>query len=388
MMVTSMKLAPFLVDTIGVTTEDGKLLIIDLSEGAIKANFQGYHIGTVTGLSFSPVSKVFLCSCGLDGKAVFYDIEKKKLVTSIETNAPLTSVSFHHDGAQLLLGDADGRILLYNIRETSSPKFILSGNKGRINCIVVNKVNTRHLSSSGINNQSVSNKQSNINNKSDLNLTGSLNSANHYQGNQSMKINENTNAKTRIKTIPTSDNNNSKALKQSELSSNRNTLNDNKQNEINPPFQLYDKHLNNSSGNIAKRGSFFNKSQKAISSFPDNNNVTENQLLSNNNINNFHPKHSTKETKNNFGSLRDISSNINPEVREYIDTTIENHMNNFKHFVHEAINTLHVDMIRQFQIHQTEMINAIRECSNLNAEMSQEIERLKKENESLKSKFF
>ena len=63
-------------------------------------------------------------------------------------------------------------------------------------------------------------------------------------------------------------------------------------------------------------------------------------------------------------------------------------MNNFKQFVHEAINTLHVDMIRQFQIHQTEMINAIRECSNLNAEMSQEIERLKKENESLKSKFF
>ncbi len=79
---------------------------------------------------------------------------------------------------------------------------------------------------------------------------------------------------------------------------------------------------------------------------------------------------------------------IDPDIKRYIRTCIENETNQIKQFIHEEINTLHVDIIRQFEIQQRDMMESIREFSMLNTKMTQEIERLKKENEELKSKYF
>ena len=83
-----------------------------------------------------------------------------------------------------------------------------------------------------------------------------------------------------------------------------------------------------------------------------------------------------------------IGDNLDPDVKKYIKTCIENETNQLKQFIHEEINTLHVDLIRQFEIQQAEMMNSIKEFSMMNTKMTQEIERLKKENENLKSKYF
>lgn len=46
------------------------------------------HTGTVTGIAFSPVNELLLCSAGLDCRALFYDVQTKKLVKSVTCEAP------------------------------------------------------------------------------------------------------------------------------------------------------------------------------------------------------------------------------------------------------------------------------------------------------------
>jgi WD40 repeat protein len=46
------------------------------------------HTGTITGVVFSPVNELLLCSAGLDGRVLFYDVQAKKLVKSVTCESP------------------------------------------------------------------------------------------------------------------------------------------------------------------------------------------------------------------------------------------------------------------------------------------------------------
>jgi protein NEDD1 len=79
---------------------------------------------------------------------------------------------------------------------------------------------------------------------------------------------------------------------------------------------------------------------------------------------------------------------LNPSIQNYIDNRIEDEINKLKIFIHEEINTLHVDLIKQFEIQQNQMMEILRNNSLLNSKMAIEIEKLKRENENLKSQYF
>ena len=95
--------------------------------------------------------------------------------------------------------------------------------------------------------------------------------------------------------------------------------------------------------------------------------------------------------KNNI-NLNDNNMNqnqeIDPNIQNFIRNCVQEESNKLKLFIHEEINILHVDLIKQFEIQQNQMMQTIRNFSLMNSKMAVEIEKLKRENDNLKSQYF
>jgi len=90
---------------------------------------------------------------------------------------------------------------------------------------------------------------------------------------------------------------------------------------------------------------------------------------------------------NKLGYKKNLNINNNKEneidinIKNYIDEQAEK----IKEFVHEEINNLHVDLIRQFEIQNSQNLKMMQEFSLLNKQLYQEIVKLKNENNILKN---
>ena len=85
--------------------------------------------------------------------------------------------------------------------------------------------------------------------------------------------------------------------------------------------------------------------------------------------------------KKNLNINDDKENEIDKNIKNYIDEQAEK----IKEFVHEEINNLHVDLIRQFEIQNSQNLKMMQEFSLLNKQLYQEILKLKNENNILKN---
>ncbi len=69
------------------------------------------HKSPATGLSFSPLNELLLVTCGLDKRILFHDLKSHKMVKSLPTDLPLTSIAFG-DNNTVIAGTSQGRLLL------------------------------------------------------------------------------------------------------------------------------------------------------------------------------------------------------------------------------------------------------------------------------------
>ena len=118
----------------------------------------------------------------------------------------------------------------------------------------------------------------------------------------------------------------------------------------------------------------------------DNNlNSSNNSISVKNNIpvnNNSYYNNMTKlGYKKNLNINDDKENEIDKNIKNYIDEQAEK----IKEFVHEEINNLHVDLIRQFEIQNSQNLKMMQEFSLLNKQLYQEILKLKNENNILKN---
>ena len=118
----------------------------------------------------------------------------------------------------------------------------------------------------------------------------------------------------------------------------------------------------------------------------DNNlNSSNNSISVKNNIpvnNNSYYNNKTKlGYKKNLNINDDKENEIDKNIKNYIDEQAEK----IKEFVHEEINNLHVDLIRQFEIQNSQNLKMMQEFSLLNKQLYQEILKLKNENNILKN---
>ena len=120
----------------------------------------------------------------------------------------------------------------------------------------------------------------------------------------------------------------------------------------------------------------------------DNNlNNSNNSISVKNNIptnnNSYYNNMNKSGYKKNLNINNDKENDIDKNIKNYIDEQAEK----IKEFVHEEINNLHVDLIRQFEIQNSQNLKMMQEFSLLNKQLYQEILKLKNENNMLKNNF-
>ncbi len=73
---------------LAASRDDGTISIYDCSqepEEALKFTFTDHQSGPCTGITFTPLNHLLLCSCGQDGTINFYDIVDGKKIKTIST---------------------------------------------------------------------------------------------------------------------------------------------------------------------------------------------------------------------------------------------------------------------------------------------------------------
>jgi protein NEDD1 len=93
------------------------IAIYDTAKGIKKHEFQA-HQTQCTDIAFSPVNHLLMCSAGLDGTIMFFDIMEGKNVKKINVQSPLSAISFCPDGHTIAVGTIKGKILVYDLKDS------------------------------------------------------------------------------------------------------------------------------------------------------------------------------------------------------------------------------------------------------------------------------
>ncbi|XP_065067084.1 protein NEDD1-like [Rhopilema esculentum] len=119
--VRGIQFSNFQKNLLATASDDSAINLWDVSTKQLVAEFKDEHKLPSNGVCFSPANDMLMCSIGIDKKIVFYDVVGKKTIKSINTDAPLTSVDFFHNGSSLIVGTATGKLQLYDLRSGSVP---------------------------------------------------------------------------------------------------------------------------------------------------------------------------------------------------------------------------------------------------------------------------
>merc|ERR1712166_427615 len=128
--------------------DQGVLLLWDSTEITPVASFEG-HSGPASSVAFSPINKLLMASAGLDRKLLFYDCNDRKVIKSIDAEAPLTGLSFLDDGVTVAAGTSTGLVLVYDLRRGSTPLLRIAAHPGQpVGAIMFQRSKSNNSSSS------------------------------------------------------------------------------------------------------------------------------------------------------------------------------------------------------------------------------------------------
>lgn len=122
--------SPFKKNLLGAGSENGSVYIWDINTRFMTCGFPSFHNSPVTGLAFSAINHMLMCTSGLDQRINFYDTQERKIVKTIDVDAPLTCIAFNTDGHTLAGGTLYGTILIYDLRMPGNAKATLKGHEG------------------------------------------------------------------------------------------------------------------------------------------------------------------------------------------------------------------------------------------------------------------
>ncbi|RUS21473.1 WD40-repeat-containing domain protein [Endogone sp. FLAS-F59071] len=121
--ITSLEFSTFRRDLVVAAGEDGCVRMWDVQASLSPVyTFDAAHYGSVRGgIAFSPYNRYLMASAGLDKRIALYDVDKRVIVKSLQTDEPLTALAFKSDGVTIAVGSANGRIFVYDLRSSNSP---------------------------------------------------------------------------------------------------------------------------------------------------------------------------------------------------------------------------------------------------------------------------
>ncbi|KAJ7401564.1 Protein NEDD1 [Pitangus sulphuratus] len=130
-----LKYSSFKKSLLGSVSDSGNVTLWDVNSQNPYHNFENTHKAPASEICFSPVNKLLLVTVGLDKRVILYDTLSKKLLTTIVTDFPLTTVDFMPDGTTLAIGCSRGKICQYDLRQLTSPVKTVTAHKGCVKCI-------------------------------------------------------------------------------------------------------------------------------------------------------------------------------------------------------------------------------------------------------------
>ncbi|KAK1887962.1 Protein NEDD1 [Dissostichus eleginoides] len=131
----ALRLSPLRRSLLGSVSDSGSVVLWDSNTQKELHAFDGAHKAPGSGLAFSPTSELLVVSVGLDKKIVCYDTASKIVLRSIRVDSPLTAVDFSPDGTGLVVGSTQGKILHYDLRNSSAPTRVTAAHKTSVTCL-------------------------------------------------------------------------------------------------------------------------------------------------------------------------------------------------------------------------------------------------------------
>lgn len=117
----ALQYSPYKKNVIAAADDGGSVALWDATSRSLLHCFSQQHSAPCSGVAFSPVNHLLMCSAGLDRKVFFYDVVENKVVKVVPSTAGLTSVSFLDDGVTVAVGTTTGQVIAFDLRAGSAP---------------------------------------------------------------------------------------------------------------------------------------------------------------------------------------------------------------------------------------------------------------------------
>lgn len=117
---------------LGVATDEGSILVRDLSMSKDKMFLKTAHNAPVTGIAFSPINKDVMGSCSYDKKSCIYDIRLQTVVSTIVTDHFLSCIDISSE-SYVATGTKNGEIMVYDLRNYRKPTQVLKDHTTTVN---------------------------------------------------------------------------------------------------------------------------------------------------------------------------------------------------------------------------------------------------------------
>ena len=114
--VLALQFSPFRKELLAAASSRGDLDLWNTETRELEHSFSQAHSRAITGVCFSPVNNMLLCSVGLDGCIVFHDVIEHKTVKQSESDDELTCLTFSSDGFTAVAGTQRGAVNIYDLR--------------------------------------------------------------------------------------------------------------------------------------------------------------------------------------------------------------------------------------------------------------------------------
>lgn len=109
---------------LGLATEEGHLVMRDISTNKDRVVFENAHAAPITDFVFSAVNKDVMLSCGLDKAMHIYDIRLNNVVSTVRASQALTALTINCEN-QVALGSKNGSLFVYDLRDFTNPLQVL-----------------------------------------------------------------------------------------------------------------------------------------------------------------------------------------------------------------------------------------------------------------------
>lgn len=116
---------------LGLATDEGHMVIRDITTNKDKAYFENVHASPVSDFVYSLINRDVMLSTGYDKVMHVYDIRLQNVVSTVRTAYTLTSLAINTEN-QVALGTKNGLVLIYDLRDLSTPSKVLKGHEDEI----------------------------------------------------------------------------------------------------------------------------------------------------------------------------------------------------------------------------------------------------------------